>query len=277
MPEYIEKYYTLKDLWKSVKKLPSDRKYLAGGTDLVISLSCGNDKSSVWLDISDIDRLKEIKEDGKNIFIGAAVKISELESNPLIKKWASALSECVKYYASPSIRNTATLGGNYANASPCADGVLALAALRAKVMLNLYDKRRVVDILSIVKGPKKIDLKKDELIEGFIVSKEERKSIFMKMMHRKRFGIAKAGLCMCYKLEKGKLRDVSISLSSVAPSVVRAKKTEEYLEGKNPSKAQTKACQLIREEISPLTDIRSTSDYRMRIVSVFLSRALCSI
>lgn len=277
MPRYIEKYYTLKDLWKSVKKLPSDRKYLAGGTDLVISLSYGNEKSSVWLDISDIDRLKEIKEEGEYLFIGAAVKISELEKNPLIKKWASALSECVKYYASPSIRNTATLGGNYANASPCADGVLALAALRARVMLNLHNERRVVDMLSIVKGPKKIDLKKDELIEGFIISKEERKSIFMKMMHRKRFGIAKAGLCMCYKLEKGKLRDVSIALSSVAPSIIRAKKTEEYLEGKTPLEARSEALESIKEEIKPLTDIRSTSNYRTKIISVFLSRALYSV
>ncbi len=278
MPELIEKYYSLKELWKDLPKLDKSRKYLAGGTDLSISMAYGEDDSKVWVDISDIKELSVIEERGKEIFIGACVKISEFEKNPVIKKWAPALTESVKYYASPSIRNTATIGGNYANASPCADGVLAMAAMDAKVVLNLKGRRRILPLLSIVKGPKKIDLRKDELVEGFLIAKKKREALFFKMMARKRFGISKAGLCICYQKEKNALKEAAISLSSVAPSVIRAPKTENFLKNRiiTPELIR-QACEIIKNEISPIDDIRSQAYYRREIVSVFLERALGKI
>lgn len=272
MPDFIEKYYSLKDLWETLSSLDKSRRYLAGGTDL---LAYGEDNSRLWIDISDIKELSYIEERSKEIFIGACVKISQLEKNPLIKKWAPALSESVQYYACPSIRNLATIGGNYANASPCADGVLAMAAMDAKVILNLKGKRRVLPLLSIIKGPKKIDLKKDELVEGFLIAKKKREALFFKMMSRKRFGISKAGMCICYRRKKNVLKEVAISFSSVAPCVIRAAKTEKFLKNKIiTSRLKSQLCETIKDEINPIDDIRSDADYRTDIVSVFLERAL---
>ncbi|NLI10704.1 MAG: hypothetical protein GX447_08135 [Elusimicrobia bacterium] len=275
MPEIIEKYYSLKELWSSLNKLNKSRKYLAGGTDLTISLSYGEEKTELWIDISDIKELSLIEDRKEFVFIGAGIKVSQLENNPIVKKWVPALAESVKYYASPSIRNTATLGGNYVNASPCADGVLALAASQASVVLNLKNRRRTLPLLSIIKGPKKIDLKKDEIAEGFLVPKIKHEAVFYKMMARKRFGISKAGLCICYRANNKKLEYVSIALSSVAPSIVKAPKTEEFLKNKKiDQNIVKKACEIIKSEISPIDDIRSQAEYRKEIISVFLQRAL---
>lgn len=275
MPKLIEKYYCLKELWKNLPKLNSSRKYLAGGTDLAIALAYGEDKAEVWIDISELKELSLIEERKDEIFIGAGVKISEFEKNPIIQKWALPLRKCVKYYASPSIRNIATIGGNYANASPCADGVLALAALDARVVLNLKGKRRIAPLLYLLKGPKKIALKKDELVEGFILAKKKREALFFKMMARKRFGISKAGLCLSYLKEKDALKELTISASSVAPFVIRAYKTEAFIKNKPFSQKLLKeACELIKSEISPIDDLRSQSEYRKEIISVFLARAL---
>jgi len=275
MPEFIEKYYSLAELWKNLPALPAARKYLAGGTDLVVADTCGGENSECWVDISDVKELRVVKETRDSVFIGAGLKISELAENRAVKKWIPSLAACAPYYASPTIRNTATLGGNLANASPCADGVCALAAAGAFVLLNFRGKRRKFPVLAILNGPKKIDLKKDELIEGFLVPKWKHRAVFLKMMPRKLFGIAKASLCLCYSGEEGVLKELDMALASVGPVIIRPLKTISLLKGKKlEADLVKKAVELVKTEISPITDLRSEADYRKEIVSVFLERAL---
>ena len=75
--------------------------------------------------------------------------------------------------------------------------------------------------------------------------------------------------------DKGKISDIRIALGSVAPTVIRCRKIEQSLIGKEPEPALMKeihdACQ---EEISPITDIRSTEEYRDHAAEVIIQRAL---
>ncbi len=272
------KFYKLQELFKNLKKLPSKRKYIAGGSDLVISLRTGTMDVDCLVDISDIKELNLIKENDNSIFVGSCIRISELEKNFIIKKYIPALFECVKYYASPSIRNVATIGGNLANASPCADGVLALVASKAKLVLNLYGEKRTVFISEILKGPKKTSLKKDELIEGFIIPKWNHKAVFLKIMGRKNFGISKVGLCVCADVKGNLIKDINISASSVYWRVVECKKTSEFLRGKEINEKVIHYSQnLILSEISPIKDHRSTDEYRRELISVLVKRALLKL
>ncbi|MEF3279497.1 MAG: FAD binding domain-containing protein [Elusimicrobiota bacterium] len=271
----VKKYYLLKDLFLNIKKLPSSRMYIAGGSDISVLIKNSNINAECLIDISDIKELNIIKKEGDSIFIGSAVKIAELEKNSLIKRFAPALYECVSYYASPSIRNIATLGGNLANASPCADGVLALMALRAKAVLNLYGKRRICKVDDILVRPKKTLLKKDELIEGFIVDKFFEKSVFIKTIGRKAFGIAKAGICVCLNLDGSIVKDINIAVSSVAPTVKSCIETSKFLTGKKLTQDLIiSAMDIIKKEIAPIDDHRSEADYRKEITGVMLKRAL---
>lgn len=267
------KYYSLKELWKNINKLPSNRKYISGGTDLVLVKHYAKIDIDCIIDISDVKELKIVKEDKKNIFIGSAVKISELE-NRVIEKYVPALYKSIKYFASPTLRNLATLGGNIANASPSADGVCALVASKAKAVLNLKGRKRILDVKDIAVGPKKTILKKDEIIEGIIIPKWQHKAVFFKMMPRKLFGIAKAGLCLCADIKSDVIKDIKIALSSVAPKVIEAEKTQNFLKGKKIDSALIdKASEIIKTEISPIDDHRSTGEYRKKIISVYLRRA----
>jgi carbon-monoxide dehydrogenase medium subunit len=273
-----EKFYSLSDLWKNIKNLPQKRKYICGGTDIAISLKYDNLDIDCLVDISDIKELSLIKKEKNHIFIGAGVKISEFENSEIIKKYVPALYQSVKYYASPTIRNIATLGGNLANASPCADGVLALLASRAKAVLNLYGKRRICEIKDIFIGPKKTSLKKDELIEGFMVPIWSHKAVFLKSIPRKIFGISKAGLCVCADIKNGEIRDISVSASSVGPTVLICSKTEIFLKGKEINdKILEESYNIIKREVSPINDHRSVAEYRKEIIGVFLKRAILTL
>lgn len=272
------KYYNLKELWNNLSRHPENRVFIAGGSDLTISLKKGSVKTDCLVDISDIKELSLIEDRDDHIFVGAGVKISEFKKNDLVKKYFPAMLEAIRYFASPSIRNTATLGGNLANSSPSADGVLALVASRAVAVLNYYNQRKNSDIKDIFLGPKKNSLKKDELIEGFLIPKWEHRALFFKSMARKIFGISKAGLCICLNQKNGFIKDISIAVSSVAPVVKRCFETESFLKDKKIDLSVIEfAMGIISDEVSPITDHRSTNDYRREIIKVFLKRALNSI
>lgn len=269
------KYYSLDELWNNIKMLSPKRRYIAGGSDIVISHRYNDLNADLLVDISDIKELNIVKENFDSVFIGSAVKISEFQKNSIVKRYVPALYECVDMYASPSVRNIATLGGNLVNSSLCADGVLALVASGARVVRNLYGKRRLSDIFDVIIGPKKTSLKKDEIVEGFIVPKWEHKAVFFKMMPRKIFGISKAGLCVCANLKGNLFKDIRISASSVGPTVIDCKKTSKFLTDKEiTDDIIDKAKDIISAEISPIDDHRSTAEYRKEITAVFLQKAI---
>ena len=278
MPEITLKPGTLKELWRLLPSLGGSRKYLAGGTDLVTGANAGLDAARVWVDISDIKELKGIKETKNSLIIGAGVKIAELESSRLVSRWLPVLHAAIPHFASPSLRNMATIGGNAATASPCADGACALCAERAWVWLELKGKKRKIALPDLFRGPKKTVLRKDELITAFEVPKWHHAGAYLKLGPRAYFGISKASVALALELDGGKVRSISIALASVAPVPLIAFKTANYLTGRilNEENARTAAA-LVKTEVSPITDARSEAAYRREMSGVLLERALNDI
>ena len=278
MPEIIVKPSSLKELWKTLPGLPADRKYLAGGTDLVTAANAGADNASCWLDIGGLPELAVIKETANTLFIGSGVKLSAIQASSAVRKWCPVLYAALPHFASPSLRNMATLGGNAANGSPCADGVCALVAEGANVCLELKGKKRTLPLAELFLGPKRTALKKDELITGFTVSKRKRAGAYLKLGPRSYFGISKAAVAVSAQLSGGKVIKASVALGSVAPVPLRAAKTSAWLAGKELS-AQTAraAAGLVKKEVSPITDARSEAGYRREMCGVLLERALLSL
>lgn len=266
----------LKELWRRLRGFKGKVRYIAGGTDLVPNID--NIDVDMLVDISRVKELCKIELDKDFIFIGGGVKISELEISRIVKKYLPALYKAIRYYATPAIRNLATLGGNLANASPSADGVLALMALSAKVVLNLYNRRRILPIEDVVCDVKKTILREREIIEGFLVPVANKKASFIKIMPRNLFGIAKVGLCISADVKDGFFYNVRIACSSVAPKVILATNTALYLEGKKiTNEVIERAKSIILSEISPITDHRSTKEYREAIIGVIFERAVGEI
>ncbi|MBI4656483.1 MAG: FAD binding domain-containing protein [Elusimicrobia bacterium] len=278
MPSIIVKPKNLKEIWKILPELPAKRKYLSGGTDLVASANNRLDDSGCWIDITDISDLRKITETKDKIFIGAGVKIAELKESKLVAKWLPALYSAVDKFASPSLRNMATLGGNAGTASPCGDGICALCSERAEIILEHFGKRRKVPLIDFFTGPKKTVLRKDELIIGFEMPKWTHSGVHLKLGPRTDFAISKAAVSICIELVKGKICSCSIALASVAPTIVMARKVSKFLETKSlTSETVEKASEIIKTEISPITDIRSEAEYRREITGILLQRALTAL
>ena len=273
-------YYEPKSLEEAIEilsKYGSDAKILAGGTDLLILIKMGVLKPRCIVNIKKISDLYGIREQGDQLIIGALTKLRTLEKSKVIKENFTALYEAVKSMASVQIRNMATIGGNLCNASPAADTAPPLMVFNASLKVVGLNGEKIIPITSFFKGPKRTILKHDEILTEIILSCPGNRtgSAFIKIA-RTAMDLAKVNVAVKLVIgEDNVIEDVAVALGSVAPTPIRAFSVEEYLRGKIFSEEiALEASKLVVKDISPITDARSTVEYRRHISKVITYEAL---
>ena len=140
-------------------------KVLSGGTDLLVQLRSGRAKPDLIVDIKKIPDMSGIREHDGAFVIGAATSGAVIgECEALRRAWPGVV-EAANLIGSTQIQGRATLAGNLCNASPAADSVPALIAARATCVVVGPNGRREVPVESIVTGPGRTSLDRDETIE----------------------------------------------------------------------------------------------------------------
>jgi len=176
------------------------------------------------------------------------------------------------------IRNRATIGGNIANGSPAGDTTPPLYALGAAIEISSVKTKRVVPIEKFFIGPGKTVLKTNELITAIKIPRLHNHGFFMRLATRRALAISKVSVAASLILKKSKVESAKIALGAVAPTVIRASRTETYLIGKElTSEVIEEASGIIKEEARPIDDIRSIAAYRKEMTGVLLARGLESI
>jgi len=272
--EYYEPR-SLKEALELLDKYRDQARILAGGTDLLVKMKARLVEPRVVINVKKIDGLRYIVEDGELVRIGALTRLRDVENSELVKKYIPALHDAVKSMGSIQIRNMATIGGNLCNASPAADTAPPLLVHNAKVVLSSVGGDRVLPLAEFFKGPGLTVLKPNELLREIIVEKSIAGSSAFKKVSRVAVDLAIASAAVYVEVEDGFIRNARIALGSVAPKPLRAVKTESLLRGlRIDSREVLNALKTIDEEISPITDVRSTSEYRRYASKVLVLDAL---
>lgn len=252
---------------------------IAGGTDLLVRL---HDRvAQPWpmlLILENIKQLHKITATKTGIMIGPLTTFSEVENSAILRKYASQLVTAAALAGSVQIRNRATIGGNIANGSPAGDTIPPLYVLGAVIEISSAKGKRSVPIEKFFIGPGKTILKPSELITAIKTPRRNNHGFFMRLATRKALAISKVSVAGSIFLKKSKVESAKIALGAVAPTVIRATRTEEYLIGKEINKdVIAEAARIIQDEARPIDDIRSIAIYRKEMVGVLLSRGLESI
>ena len=250
-----------------------DYRLLAGGTDLIIDMKIGRAKPKNVVDISRISDLKFIKDEGDYVRIGSLVTLQELVESPIIRGKTPVLSMAANEMASWQIRNMATVGGNLCNASPAADAAPPLMVLNAKLVLASKKGEREIPITQFFKGPRKTELRKDELLKEIIIPYEKGSGqYYIKLGRRNAFTLSVVSVAALVKVGNNRFSDVRIALNSVAPTPVRSRSVEEALKNKEVTyEAIEEASKEVLKDISPISDVRASAEYR-REMSVALTK-----
>lgn len=275
----VENYYLPNSLdeYSKIINEHSDKniKIINGGTDIMVEANIRRKFYPVMLDISKINELHFIKSDAKAIEIGACVTLKEVANHQEIKAKLPVISETLNSMASEQIRNVGTISGNIANASPIADSVVTLLALEASVIIfNGIDKREV-KLKDFYKDYKVTELKGNELIYSVIIPIRKCFAHFEKSSKRRSVDISSVNSACTIVFDGKKIKEAIVAFGGVAKYSMIAKKTTEYLIGKEITDAVIeKASMIAQGEFAPIGDVRGSKEYRQLLIKNHVIKAL---
>jgi CO/xanthine dehydrogenase FAD-binding subunit len=251
----------------------------AGGTDVMVEMRAGRLRPRCILDISRLRELTGIRftNDHTAIWIGAGVTIAEIRRSDLLHRYTPALPAAAALFASPQIRNAATIGGNIANCSPCADTAPPLLLYDAVALLKSKRAERTVPVAELAVSPYMSGLRRDEILTGFrLVPLAGAKGCFRKIGRRKALAVSRASLALCVVMrDEGMIDTIRLALGSCTPIPMRLPETEAYLQGKTLSeKVRETAGRITADTMIAVSGRRPSTAYKAHAVPGLLTEML---
>lgn len=227
--------------------------------------------------IRQIPELRAIDATAGSIAVGAAVTYSQLRRNPEMQAQFPLLCAAASWTGGVSNQNRGTLGGNVANASPAADSPPALLAYDAELELASRTGSRRIPYRDFHTGYKAMRMSGDELLVRIHLPSRGAgwRDYSRKVGTRRAQAIAKVCLAASAKISEDVVEEIRIAMGSVAPVPLRCFHAENALRGRTLGSISIgDACEAIRAEISPISDVRSTAEYRSRVAANLLREFL---
>lgn len=250
---------------------------LAGGTDLMILLRHNAETPKHILDIKAIPEMNSLEyKINVGLFIGSCVTVNQVAESKIVLDKYPALVQAANSLGSYQLRNRATLVGNICNASPGADLAGPLLVYDAEVHIANAQGTRIVDINSFFTGVKKTVLKENELVIGVFLpdASEGDNSIFLKQARIKGHDLAIVGVAARITVDK----KIRLAITAVAPTPISIVRLEETLSGKPlTSELAVMAGEEVRNIIKPISDVRSSAQYRLHVAGILVKRALLNL
>jgi CO/xanthine dehydrogenase FAD-binding subunit len=252
----------------------------AGGTDLMVLLEAGKLEHRKFFSIRQLPEFRGVAEADGYVRVGALTTYTEVRRSEVLGRLFPMLGQAARETGGIAIQNRGTVGGNIANASPAADTPPALLAYGAEVELVSALGTRLVPYAEFHTGYKQTVTREDELIAGVRLPRPGAgaRHFYRKVGTRRAQAISKVCFAALAETEDGALGEVRIALGSVAPTVLRCRRTEDVLRDGRLDGALTKAAvNELAREIAPIDDVRSTARYRMRVAQNLLAEFLRSL
>ena len=250
---------------------------LAGGTDLLVKMKGGFLEPDLVVDIKHIKGVYDIAKSATGFKIGAAVPGVALGENAaLVKAWPGVV-EGANLIGSKQVQGRCTMIGNLCNGSPAADGVPALIAGNAKVVVSGPKGKRTIPVEQVPVSPGRTSLKKGEIIEAILLPKRPANSsdAYLRFIPRTEMDIAVVSAAVNLTLDgKGTIKDARVVLGAVAPTIIVVPTAAKALIGtKLDAAALEKLAAACSAACKPIDDKRGTIEFRTKVAGVLARRA----
>ncbi|WP_226634860.1 xanthine dehydrogenase small subunit [Novosphingobium profundi] len=250
-----------------------DATLVAGATDVGLWITKGLKVLDTVIFIGDIAELATIEASDEALFLGANVR--HADAHAALAQLHPDLGELWRRFAALQVRNAGTIGGNIANGSPIGDGPPALIALGAQVMLRSMEGTRTLPLEDFFLDYGKQDLRDGEFVAGVRIPRPESGSVIHISKLSRRFDSDISAVCGAFALtlEKGEVASARVAFGGMAATPRRAAACEAALVGA-PFTLETmeRAAEALREDFTPLDDVRGSSAYRLEAAGNLLRR-----
>ncbi|MGB5665749.1 MAG: xanthine dehydrogenase family protein subunit M [Maribacter sp.] len=254
-----------------------EAKFMSGGHSLLPMMKLRFATPEHIIDISKIDGLSYIKEDGDLLKIGALTTQSEMEHSSLIKEKYPIFSDAIKLTADPSVRNVGTIGGNIAHGDAANDQPALMLAMRATIIAEGTNGKRSIPIDEFFHGFYMTALEPTDVLVEIQVPKSKKGSggAYNKV-ERKVGDYATAGVAVYMQLDNnGVCQEIGIGLTNVSAVPMRLERGEELLKGKKITEELIEQVGVMAsEDCEPTSDLRGSEAYKRSIVNTITKRML---
>jgi xanthine dehydrogenase molybdopterin binding subunit/xanthine dehydrogenase small subunit len=275
--EKFQRPQSITELLRILREIPNAR-LIAGATELGLEITKRFKKFPVLVSVEGVEELRAITNDEAEWRIGAAATLTQIEEK--VAPEFPMLAEMLRVFGSRQIRNRATMGGNIVTASPIGDSAPVLLALNAKVILISEERERVLAITEFFVSYRKTALQPGEILKAIVIPRpataNDRRHFgrWFKVSKRRDMDISTAAGCFALGLDaSGIIQSARVAYGGVAATPVRASRTEAVLLGKAwNEETLSEALATVREEFTPISDVRGSAGYRRELIGSLLEK-----
>ncbi len=263
---------TIAECLELLSEYPEAR-LVAGGTDLAVESNLRYRRFPVWISVDALPELCEFLDAPGSLSIGAALTLSDIEARS--SQMPPSFRDWVKLFASPLIRNRATLGGNLATASPVGDAAPWLLAHDAAVLISCPGGERTVALDSFFRGYRQTGLAAGEVLKAIEIPKPwPVNARFYKIAKRRVDDISTVSACLSVHVgHTGRIERARFAYGGVAPTPLRVMAAEEAVLGRHWDLSAVRRVQdVLANVLQPLSDHRGSAAYRLAMAQMLVEK-----
>jgi carbon-monoxide dehydrogenase medium subunit len=252
-----------------------DAKVIAGGQSLLPVLRMRLNAPELLVDIGGIDELRQIREEGDSIVIGAMAPYYEILANESVRNSLGLLHKAITEVADPQIRHRGTLGGALVHADPAGDCGAPALALDAELVIAGQGGERTVAAADFFQDLFETAVGDDELLTSIRFPRYDGWGSHYEKFVRVAHQWPIVAVAAAVKTDGGTISEARIGLVNMGSTALRATATEQALVGREATEDGVReACDLAAEGTSPPSDLNGDADYRRHLATVLTRRAV---
>jgi aerobic carbon-monoxide dehydrogenase medium subunit len=252
-----------------------DAKVLGGGQSLIPILRLRLAYPDVLVDVSTIDEMRGVREDGEQLVIGAATTHDEVLRDQLVRTHCPVIADVTQTVADPAVRHRGTFGGSIAHADPAGDLPALALTLDASMEIAGPGGRRTVPASEFFLDYLQTAVGVDEVLVSVSVPKlGDGWGHKYEKLHRVAQSWALVGVIAAVRRSNGSIDEARVGMVNMGPTPVRARAVEQALAGASSGAAVSEAAASAAEAVSPSSDLHASAEYRSHLARVLTRRAV---
>ena len=250
-------------------------KVLSGGQSLLPVLRMRLNAPGIVVDISRIESLKGITDEGEAIRIGAGATYQDVLDSDLVREHLGLLHQAVQEIADPQIRHRGTVCGALVHADPAGDVGAPVLALEGQMVIQGQDGERTVPATEFFVDLFETAVQDGELLTAVVIPKHTGWGSHYEKFVRVSHQWAIIGIAAAVRAEGGTIAEARVGLTNMGSTPLRASAVEAALVGKEATEdAIAEVCAQVGEGTDPPSDLNGQADYRRHVAGVLTRRAV---
>ena len=266
---------TVEEALSALASAGDEAKVIAGGQSLLPVLRMRLNAPSLVVDLSKIESLRGVRDDGDALVVGAMTTYQSLLDDPSVHEHLLLLVKAVETIADPQIRHRGTLGGALAHADPAGDVGASALALDASFEITSASGSRTVAADEFFQGLFETAVGEDELLTAIRFPKHTGWGAHYEKFVRVSHQWSIVAVAATVRSDGGTIQDARIGLTNMGDRPLRAAGVEQALVGQPATEDAVRAAAAAAADgTNPPSDLNGDAEYRRSIVPVLTRRAV---